>query len=80
MISRKLNIALQETIRAHAEQHNNGALDMETILEAMGEVMSDFLAEMPAGQQAIFNGFCIGVACATNSKTSQQLVRCGLSN
>ena len=71
MISYRLDIALQEAIQAHADQHKHGILEMEKILAALGELTASYLAEVPGGNQRqhLFNTLCIGIADAANGKT-----------
>jgi hypothetical protein len=35
-----------ETIRAHAEQHHGGKMDLDRMLSALGGLAPDFLAEV----------------------------------
>jgi hypothetical protein len=48
MISRNLAVALMETIRAHAEHHHHGKMDLGRTLSALGELASGLLAELTA--------------------------------
>jgi hypothetical protein len=47
LISHDLKIALEETIQAHADRHQRGKVDLEKMLSVLGEIGSEFLAEVP---------------------------------
>jgi hypothetical protein len=47
LISSDLKTALDETIRMHADRYERGKVDLAKVLAALGEIGSDFLAEIP---------------------------------
>jgi hypothetical protein len=70
MISHRLDIALNETIQAHADRYRHGKLDLEQILSALGELAASYIAEEPRGRerQQLFETLCTGIAKAATSK------------
>jgi hypothetical protein len=46
MIARNLSVALLEAIKAHAEQHHRGMIDLDRTISALADVAASFLAEL----------------------------------
>ena len=47
MISHNLKTAIDETIQAHADRNHHGKVDLERVLSAIGDVSTDYLAQVP---------------------------------
>lgn len=47
MIANSLEVELQESIQRFADQHWNGALDVERITNALAELTAAYLCEIP---------------------------------
>ncbi len=76
MISHRLDIALQEAILEHALRYKHGALEVEAILSALGEMAATYLAEVPnvSDRQRLFKVFCTGIATGSDGKTRQRVI------
>ena len=64
MISRNLAVALMETIRAHAEQHHGGKMDLDRMLSALGGLASAFLSEVtnPAERYVHYSKLVVAIS------------------
>ena len=51
MISHDLKTVLAEAIQAHADRFHHGKVDLERVLSVLGDIGSDFLAEIPELEQ-----------------------------
>jgi hypothetical protein len=70
MISHDLRTALAETIQAHARRYHYGKVDLERVLSALGELGSDFIAEVPetAARRALYWTLIYGLITALRWK------------
>ena len=74
MISRHLATALLEAIQQHAETFHNGKTDVNRTLSAIGDLASDFLAEIREHDDR--GAHCValinGIISATSAKIAER--------
>jgi hypothetical protein len=73
MISRNLAVALMEMIQQYAETFHGGKMDVNRTLSAIGDLASNFLAEI--GERDDRRAHCAalinGIISATSAKSAQ---------
>jgi hypothetical protein len=76
-VSRKLSIALRETIRLHAETYHGGTMDMDRTLSAIGDLVRGLLAEIrdPELRDSYFTALTKDIKNAAQQKLDPCLCR-----
>ena len=75
MISRRLSIAIAEAIQVHADQNSQGKTNLLEVMAAIGEVASDFLADIAdhGERMATHSRLCRAMAQATLQKATDRV-------